>query len=48
MVTEGDRTLWQVTKGDGTLRHRSDLVLYRGVAKPSQIVNWGAETCAKR
>lgn len=26
IVTEGDRTLWQVTKGECTLRHRSDLV----------------------
>lgn len=26
IVTEGDRTLWQVTKSDCTVRHRSDLV----------------------
>jgi len=44
IVTEGDRTLWQVTKGDCTLRHRSDLVRRGSQARPSQSVNWGAET----
>jgi len=33
MVAEGDRTLWQVTKGEGTPRHRSDLVQRGSQAK---------------
>jgi len=45
MVAEGDRTLWQVTKGEGTPRHRSDLV-QRGSQAKVLNAGGGASTCA--